>query len=64
MVKKGKSHQEVEKILKDTNSGQKNEILFSDFGINYNTIDEIYRRGTLLFYVNVEVEGMQETFKK
>ena len=56
MVKTGKSNQEVEKILKDTNSGQKNEILFSEFGVNYNTIEEIYRRGTLLYYVTENVE--------
>ncbi len=39
MVKTGKSNSEVEKILKDTNSGQKNEILFKEFGINYNNLD-------------------------
>jgi tRNA(His) 5'-end guanylyltransferase len=38
MVKRGMGNQEVEKILKDTNSGKKNEILFADFGINYNKL--------------------------
>lgn len=53
MVKSGKSNTQVENILKDTNSGQKNEILFKDFGINYNLLDDIYRRGTFLCYREV-----------
>lgn len=52
MVKTGMGNQEVEKILKDTNSGKKNEILFSKFGINYNSIEEIYRRGTFIYHVD------------
>jgi len=55
MVKKGIANTEVEKILKDTNSGKKNEILFSEFGINYNNIEEIYRRGTFLLYVDEKI---------
>jgi len=34
--------------LKGTSSAQKNELLFSLFGINYNNIDEIYRKGTVI----------------
>lgn len=60
MVKTGKSNQEVEQILKDTNSGQKNEILFSEFGINYNNIEEIYRRGTLIYYTTEEIEEFKQ----
>jgi tRNA(His) guanylyltransferase len=50
MVKSGKGNTEVEKILKDTNSGQKNEILFNEFGINYNKLEDVYRRGTFFAY--------------
>lgn len=50
MVKGGRSNTEVESILKDTNSGDKNEILFRDFGINYNNIEEVYRKGTIIAY--------------
>jgi tRNA(His) 5'-end guanylyltransferase len=39
--------------------------LFSDFEINYNTIEEIYRRGTLLYLVDEEVElEKKETVKE
>jgi tRNA(His) guanylyltransferase len=55
MVKKGMANTEGERILKDTNSGKKNEILFSEFGINYNNIEEIYRRGTFLLYVDEKI---------
>jgi tRNA(His) 5'-end guanylyltransferase len=33
-----------------TVSSQKNDILFDRFGINYNNIDEMYRRGTILMW--------------
>jgi tRNA(His) guanylyltransferase len=59
MVRSGKSNQEVEKFLKDTNSAVKNEILFSEYQINYNNIEEIYRRGTLLYYLS-EKEEVEE----
>jgi len=39
MVNSGKSNQEVEKFLKDTNSAIKNELLFTEYKINYNNID-------------------------
>lgn len=57
LVKSGKSNTEVENMLKVTNSGQKNEILFNDFGINYNKLDDVYRRGTFLAYRYVEKEN-------
>lgn len=41
---------EVEEALKVTNSANKNEMLFQDFGINYNNIEPIYRKGTILSY--------------
>lgn len=50
LMKTGMKNTEVENKLKDTNSGDKNELLFSQFGINYNTIEEVYRRGTIFCY--------------
>lgn len=40
--------QEAEKILKGTLSADKNEILFSKYSINYNNIEEIYRKGSFV----------------
>lgn len=44
----GKSTQEAEQILKGTLSKDKHDILFSQFGINYNNESEIFRKGSLL----------------
>ena len=46
----GSTNQDAEKRLKDTLSGEKNEILFSEFNINYNNEPEIFRKGTVLFW--------------
>jgi len=47
LVKGGKSTKEAHEQLMGTVSSQKNEILFHA-GLNYNTIDPIYRKGSLL----------------
>ncbi|KAJ3223948.1 tRNA-histidine guanylyltransferase 1-like [Clydaea vesicula] len=47
-----KTVSEAQDILKDTDSGMKNEMLFSKFGINYNNIEEIYKKGTVLYRKN------------
>jgi tRNA(His) guanylyltransferase len=41
--------EEAHSRLKGTYSKDKNEILYNQFGINYNFIEEIYKRGTLIF---------------
>lgn len=43
----GMTQQDAHKRLKGTFSKDKNEILFSQFGINYNDVEEIYKRGTI-----------------
>lgn len=35
-------------LLKDIKSDQKNELLFKDFNINYNNIEAVFRKGTIL----------------
>ncbi|KAL8821859.1 MAG: hypothetical protein Q9223_000157 [Gallowayella weberi] len=40
---------EAEEMLKGTVSADKNEILFSQFGINYNNEPEQFKKGSLLF---------------
>jgi tRNA(His) guanylyltransferase len=51
----GKTEQEAEGHLKDTVSSQKHELLFSEFGINYNDEPAQYRRGSILMYQDVTV---------
>ena len=46
----GLTNKEAEQRLKDTLSAHKNEILFSEFGINYNNEPELFRKGTVMFW--------------
>jgi len=46
--KGGLSTTEAEKKLKGTLSGDKNEMLFTEFNINYNTEPEFFKKGTTL----------------
>lgn len=48
LVDGGMTGTEAEKRLKGTLSADKNEILFSEFGINYNDEDPMFRKGTVL----------------
>ncbi|KAJ9151911.1 tRNA(His) guanylyltransferase [Pleurostoma richardsiae] len=45
----GMDNKEAEKALAGTVSGDKHEILFSKFGINYNNEPEIYKKGSVIF---------------
>ncbi|CAL8070301.1 unnamed protein product [Orchesella dallaii] len=44
----GMTNNDAQQRLSGTLSGDKNEILFSQFGINYNSEPEIYRKGTVM----------------
>lgn len=44
----GMTKMDAQKRLKGTNSGDKNEILFSQFGMNYNTLPQLFRKGTVV----------------
>ena len=60
LVKSGKSEKEAEVILRETDSSGKNELLFSQFQINYNKEPEIFKKGSVLFKESIL---MQETTK-
>lgn len=49
VLKGGMSATDAEQALKGTVSSDKNEILFSQFGINYNNEPQIYRKGTVIY---------------
>lgn len=51
-----KTENEAQLILKDTVSADKNELLFSQFGINYNNVPEMYRKGSTLYRSKVARE--------
>lgn len=49
LVKKGsKTVQEAEALLKGTSSAEKNELLYSQFGINYNDEHVMFRKGSFI----------------
>jgi tRNA(His) guanylyltransferase len=41
--------QQAQAWLKTTNSAEKNELLFSRFGINYNDLDPSFRKGSVVY---------------
>ncbi|WWD07258.1 hypothetical protein V865_005355 [Kwoniella europaea PYCC6329] len=47
LVKDGQSTTQANKTLQGTDSKDKNEILFSKYGINYNNLPEQYRKGSI-----------------
>jgi tRNA(His) guanylyltransferase len=51
-------HQEVEaeRILKDTDSAAKHELLFTKYNINYNNLPEMYRKGSVIFRAEKSAE--------
>lgn len=49
VLKGGMKEREAERRLQKTIAADKNEILFSDFGINYNSEDEMYRKGSVVY---------------
>ena len=56
LVQEGKmSKDKAHEKLKGTLSNDKNEILFSQFNINYNNQPEVYKKGTLLIRVKKQV---------
>nr|KAI8768872.1 putative tRNA(His) guanylyltransferase isoform X2 [Biomphalaria glabrata] len=57
---KGLSPAQSEARLRGTLSSDKNELLFSEFNINYNNIPELYRKGSVLIR-NKELNGPEKT---
>ncbi|XP_053657917.1 probable tRNA(His) guanylyltransferase [Anopheles marshallii] len=55
LVASGLSNTDAEKRLQGTLASDKNEILFSQFGINYNNEPLIYRKGTILLPKSVYI---------
>lgn len=48
LVKDGATRRAASTELAPTNSALKNELLFSRFGLNYNNVDAIFRKGTVI----------------
>lgn len=55
-----KSNTDAEAELCGTFSSDKNEMLFSRFGVNYNNLPEMYRKGTILVRKNVRIKKLND----
>jgi len=62
VLRGGMSNTEAEESLKGTLSSDKNEILWSRFGINYNNELEIFRKGSVVFrkYALVDLSARED----
>lgn len=61
VLKGGLTNAESEKRLCGTFSSDKNEILFSEFGINYNNESEFFKKGTILVRKKIKHPKHQKT---
>lgn len=57
VLTKGLTNQEAEERLRGSVSADKNEILFSEFGINYNNLSPMFRKGTILVTKQIKVDA-------
>ena len=64
LVRKGEMKEaEAHEKLKGTLSADKNNILFEEFGINYDKEDKIYKRGSLVVrYSNKQKKKLEKEF--
>ncbi|XP_063707037.1 probable tRNA(His) guanylyltransferase [Culicoides brevitarsis] len=59
--KGGLTCQQAEERLRGTVSSDKNELLFSEYGINYNNLDPMYKKGTILLRKQINIPGIDKT---
>eukprot|EP01132_Coremiostelium_polycephalum_P000555 gene555-699_t len=58
VLKDSKTPAEAENILRGTFADDKNEMLFTKFQINYNSLPQIYRKGSVIYRKMVEETGI------
>lgn len=57
VLKKGMKNADAEERLRGTFSADKNELLFSEFDINYNNLPAMFRKGTILVTKQIKLDG-------
>ncbi len=63
LVKSGKSERKAQKIMLGMKDKDKNELLFSEFGVNYNDTPQWQRKGTM-FYIKEYIKIGYNPIKK
>ncbi len=56
VLEAGLTPSQAQERLKGTVAGEKNELLFSQFNINYNDLSQMYRKGTVVYWASQPVE--------
>jgi len=64
LVKSGLTKEKAHERLKGSESKDKNEILFTEFKINYNDLPEIYKKGTILIRISGKGNNKKEKAKE
>ncbi|KAK9728187.1 tRNA-histidine guanylyltransferase 1-like [Basidiobolus ranarum] len=64
IVQSGVTETEAEAKLRGTVSAQKNEMLFTEYGINYSNLPAMYRRGSVLIRDKIEVKSINTSGKE
>ena len=64
LVKSGKSKKESQRIMSEMKDKDKNELLFKEFGINYNNTPEWQRKGTMFYTKSYKKKGYNPITKK
>ncbi|KAG0461241.1 hypothetical protein HPP92_021538 [Vanilla planifolia] len=54
LVQSGKSEKEAQELLKGTLAKDKNEMLFTQFGINYDKLPAMFKKGSCVYKDHVE----------
>ncbi|KAH7659618.1 tRNA(His) guanylyltransferase protein, partial [Dioscorea alata] len=52
--KSGKTEREAQEFLKGTQAKDKNELLFQQFGVNYAELPAVFRKGSCVYFDQVE----------
>ncbi|KAG5680835.1 hypothetical protein PVAND_010317 [Polypedilum vanderplanki] len=63
VLNKGLTNSQAEERLRGTVSSDKNEILFTEFDINYNNLPAIFRKGTILLTKQIKIDEENRTRK-
>ncbi len=57
LVFNGKTKKQAEKILNKMKANEKQELLFKEFGINFNDVEKWKKNGTFIFIDEIDKEG-------
>lgn len=63
LVKSGRSKQDAQAMLAGTLADFKNELLFREFGINYNELPAMYKKGSIVIRFGLKISRARTFIK-